>query len=176
MLPYQRRWAEEGSTLVQRLTDLAPGAIGIDHIGSTSVPGLAAKDCLDAMIRVDSLESVDLDGLVSSGFRERPEVWSRSESIDGVSIPKRVFAPSVGGRAVNVHVRLDGSATSRFALLFRDYLRADEVSRDAWGDFKLRLAESVTNIYAYGQIKQTAYPLLMRLAEQWAETAPWEPR
>lgn len=162
--------------MVQRLCVLVPAATGVDHIGSTSVPGLAAKDCLDVMVRVASLDTVDLGGLASAGFRERPEDWNRSEAVDGVEVPKRVFAPPAGGRAVNVHVRPDGSATARFALLFRDYLRVEEVSRSAWGEFKLALAGSVGDLSAYGRVKQAAYPMLMRLAEQWVESVGWEPR
>jgi GrpB-like predicted nucleotidyltransferase (UPF0157 family) len=51
VVPYQARWASEGEALVARLALLVPTAVAIDHIGSTAVPGLPAKDCLDVMIR-----------------------------------------------------------------------------------------------------------------------------
>jgi len=60
-------------------------------------------------------------------------------------------------------------------LLFRDYLRSDANSRAAWGLFKIRLAETATDIYDYGQIKATVQPLLMTLAEQWAQATSWSP-
>ena len=92
---------------------------------------------------------------------------------DGVSHPKLVFAPAVGSRPVNVHVRVSGGRNVRYALLFRDFLRADAAARDTWGAFKTRLAQSVTNLQDYGQIKAAVQPLLMERAEQWAATTDW---
>ena len=48
---------------------------------------------------------------------------------------------------MNIHVREARSPTARCSLLFRDYLRVDTVSRDVWGQFKVRLAETATDIY-----------------------------
>lgn len=92
-----------------------------------------------------------------------------------MTYPKRVFAPPVRARPVNVHVREAGSATARYALLFRDYLRAEPASRDTWGRFKTRLADTGSEIFAYGQIKATIQPILMTLAERWAVDNAWRP-
>lgn len=175
VIAYQPFWSEEGEALTAELRRLVPNADAIDHIGSTAVPGLPAKDCLDAMVRVESVVDVDLRALVDAGYRQRPETWNRAEPLGGVSYPKKVFAPPAGGRPVNIHIRQTGSPTARYALLFRDFLRADSDSRRAWGGFKARLAEAELDIYAYGQIKATAQPLLMRLAEQWAAETSWSP-
>jgi GrpB-like predicted nucleotidyltransferase (UPF0157 family) len=175
VLPYQVRWAAEGADLVARLRLLVPDATAVDHMGSTSVPGLPAKDCIDAMVRVRSLNDTDLDALLADGFRERPEHWNHEETLGAAKYTKRVFAPPAGGRAMNIHVREVGSGTARYALLFRDYLRADPTSRVVWGQFKIRLAETATDIYSYGQIKSTVQPLLMTLAEQWADNTAWRP-
>jgi predicted RNase H-like nuclease len=72
-----------------------------------------------------------------------------------------------------VHVRIAGGRNVRYALLFRDFLRADQGARDAWGAFKLRLAESVADVYDYGQIKASIQPLLMERADQWAAETGW---
>jgi dephospho-CoA kinase len=175
VVTHQESWAAEGAGLVARLGRLLPDAEGIDHIGSTSVPGLPAKDCIDAMVRVRSLSRTDFGAMRSEGFRERPEPWNQEEALGSGAYGKRVFAPPVGGRPVNIHVRETGSPTARYALLFRDYLRADSGARETWGAFKLRLAETATDIYSYGQIKATAQPLLMSLAEQWADANGWQP-
>ena len=175
VLPYQDRWAEEGAALVERLRRLFPGAPAVDHIGSTSIPGMPAKDCIDAMVRVPSLQAFNSDALLAEGFRERPEEWNHEETLGATTYPKRVFAPPLGGRSVNIHIRERGSPTARYALLFRDYLRADAVSRRAWGQFKVRLAETASDIYSYGQIKSTVYPLVMTLAQRWADETGWGP-
>lgn len=157
------------------LAQLLPEARATDHIGSTSVPGLPAKDCLDLMVRVESLADMDLGPLVRAGYRERPEEWNRAEKLGMVSYPKRVFAPPVGGRSVNIHVREAHRETARYALLFRDFLRANADHRDSWGRFKQRLAEECPDIYVYGQLKATVQPILMALAEQWASENHWQP-
>lgn len=64
-------------------------------------------------------------------------------------------------------------ATTRRNLLLRDFLRTDDPPRDAWGDFKQRLAQSATNIYDYGQIKSPATEILMIAAEDWARRTTW---
>src|SRR5262245_52761246 len=127
------------------------------------------------MVRVPDVAHAAIDQLVNEGFRQRPEPWNRLEMLDGVGHPKLVFAPPVGARPVNIHVRQLGSPTSRYALLFRDFLRADPTSRQAWGQFKLRLSETVSDIFVYGEIKASVQPVLMALAETWASGRSWSP-
>lgn len=173
VLEYRSEWATEGAELAAWLARLLPGAVATDHIGSTSVPGLPAKDCIDLMIRVESVADVDLSPLTDAGYRERPEEWNRMEHLGAETHPKRVLAPPVGGRAVNIHVRQAHAATARYALLFRDFLRANDEHRDSWGRFKMRLAQECPDLYVYGQMKATVQPLLMALAEQWASQQAW---
>jgi GrpB-like predicted nucleotidyltransferase (UPF0157 family) len=170
-------WADDFAALAAELAvTLGELAVAIDHIGSTAVPGLAAKDCIDVQVRVERLDETLVTARMSAkGFRLRPEPWNRTEIAGGVAYEKLVFAPPVGVRASNVHVRLRGAANTRFALLFRDYLRADAAVRDAWGAFKRRLAESAPDLYDYGQIKAPATQVLMIAAERWATETGWSP-
>lgn len=105
VVEYQPGWAIEGAEMAAWLARSLPGAEATDHIGSTSVPGLPAKDCIDLMVRVESLPDTDLRPLANAGYRERPEQWNRVETLGTTEHPKRVFAPPVGGRSVNIHVR-----------------------------------------------------------------------
>jgi GrpB-like predicted nucleotidyltransferase (UPF0157 family) len=168
-------WADAFAALAGRLAvALGDLAVGIDHIGSTSVPGLPAKDCIDAQVRVRRIEVAAVAGrLAAPGFRLRPEPWNRLETSFGETSPKLVFAPPPGERACNVHIRLHGGAGARFALLFRDYLSADEPARQAWGAFKRRLAQSTPDLLDYGQIKAPATDVLMIAARRWAEQTGW---
>jgi GrpB-like predicted nucleotidyltransferase (UPF0157 family) len=171
---YDPDWLTEFTHLANRLhTALGDRALAIDHIGSTSVPGLPARDCIDAQVRVAALGPDLIDLMESHGFRCRPEPWNRTETSNGQQCEKLVFAPPIGERATNVHLRIANQPNARFALLFRDYLRADPVARDAWGAFKQRLAQSVPDIYDYGQIKAPATQVLMRSAEHWAAQTHW---
>ncbi|HEV2375823.1 MAG TPA: GrpB family protein [Streptosporangiaceae bacterium] len=158
------------------MRELLPGAVGVDHIGSTSVPGLAAKDCLDVMVQVRDLADLAVGAaLESHGYRRRPEPWNSEEVSYGVSCPKQVFAAAAGGRPCNIHVRVQGGLNVRYALLFRDFLTADRQAALAWGRFKARLAGSVPDLADYGQIKAGAQEVLMLSAERWATAAGWCP-
>jgi predicted RNase H-like nuclease/GrpB-like predicted nucleotidyltransferase (UPF0157 family) len=168
-------WAGEAAAYVDLLRRLLPTALAIDHIGSTSVPDLPAKDCLDLMVQVTDLdEGVIVPPMAEHGFRLRPEPWNHDEVTDGVSHRKLVFAAPVGGRSINIHVRVAGGRNVRYALLFRDFLRADAAARTAWGEFKTRLAGSVRDLADYGQIKASIQPLLMQRAEGWATETGWQ--
>lgn len=175
VVAYRERWPVEFERLGGSLASLlGVTARRIDHVGSTSVPGLASKDCLDVQVSVDDVGSASIDVLMSAaGYRQRPEPWNHVERSFGIASSKLAYAPPVGGRAVNIHIRTLGGAGARYTLLFRDYLRADDAARDAWGAFKLRLARSVPDIYDYGQIKTPATEILMQAAARWAIDVDW---
>jgi GrpB-like predicted nucleotidyltransferase (UPF0157 family) len=175
VVPYRAAWAEEGRLLAERLRDLLPDAVSVQHIGSTSVPGLPAKDCLDLMVAVHDLGSGAAAVLEREGYRRRPEPWNQQEISFGTACRKQVFAPAVGGRPCNIHVRERGGPNVRYALLFRDYLTADSGAAGAWGRFKIRLAQSVTDLADYGQIKAPAQEILMQSAQRWARDQGWQP-
>jgi len=176
VVEYSPGWPLEFERLAAELrAALGETAIGIDHIGSTSVPGLPAKDCIDVQVRVATIGESRVAALLASiGFRCRPEPWNRSEVSGGRAYRKLVFAPPAGGRRSNVHIREHGGGNARYALLFRDFLRADDQARRAWGAFKQRLAVSVPDLMDYGQIKAPATDLLMTAAERWAAQTGWE--
>jgi len=67
------------------------------------------------------------------------------------------------------------SEAARRKLLFRDFLRAHDAARDAWSDFKQRLAAMATDIYQYGQAKAGPTEILMIAAESWARQTQWTP-
>ncbi|MEU4192276.1 GrpB family protein [Kribbella sp. NPDC026611] len=177
VLEYRPAWPAEFDVLADRLrAAMGDLALAVDHFGSTSVPGLAAKDCIDAQVRVADLADPTLESRMSAaGFRCRPEPWNREETSNGHRSPKLVFAPPPGERATNVHLRRHGAPNARYALLFRDYLRATPRARDAWGAFKVRLATSVPDLADYGQIKVPATEVLMTAAEAWATATTWSP-
>ena len=176
VVAYQPAWAIEGALLVARLRAFVTGVVSVDHIGSTAVAGLAAKDCIDVMIQIHDLDTAGVaDALQRRGFRRRPEPWNQQETSYGIVCRKQVFAPPAGERPCNIHVREHGGSNVRYALLFRDYLTADARAAHAWGRFKVRLAESVTDLAAYGQIKAPAQEILMQSAERWAQARGWRP-
>ncbi|MEU9460762.1 GrpB family protein [Streptomyces sp. NPDC048312] len=171
VLEHQPRWPVDFERPAGELYNaLGSEAHAFDHVGSTSVPGLAAKDCVDIQVRVAAVQEARQVGLLAAiGFCCRPEPWNRAEVSAGPECRKLVFAPPVGARRCNVHLRREGDPNCRYALLFRDYLRADEAARRQWGAFKRRLAHSVPDLLDNGQIKAPAAEILMIAAERWAE-------
>jgi GrpB-like predicted nucleotidyltransferase (UPF0157 family) len=118
IVPYDPTWPERfvelGAMLRRALKD---AAVRIDHVGSTAVPGLASKPVVDIQISVASFEPLEAfkDPLEELGYIYRPTNTERT---------KRYFREPPGTPRTHVHVRLAGSFSEQFALLFRDYLRA----------------------------------------------------
>jgi GrpB-like predicted nucleotidyltransferase (UPF0157 family) len=174
---YDRRWPGDFAVLARRIQDaLGPSALRVSHVGSTSVPGLAAEDCIDVQVEAPVLDEDLIIGCLGGiGFRLRPEPWNRVEPAPGGPCPKLVFAAPQGERASNIHVVEAGSPAARRKLLFRDFLRADDTARDAWSDFKQRLAAMAGDIYQYGQAKAGPTQILLIAAESWACRTGWAP-
>lgn len=177
VVAYDCRWPGDFAVLASRIQDaLGPAAVRVSHVGSTSVPGLAAKDCIDVLIEARALDEDLITGRFGTiGFRVRPEPWNRVEPTPGGPCPKLVFAPPQGERASNIHVVEAGSEAARRKLLFRDFLRANDAARDAWSDFKQRLAVMAADIYQYGQAKAGPTEIVLIAAESWACQARWAP-
>jgi dephospho-CoA kinase len=177
VVAYDRRWPGDFAVLASRIQDaLGSAEVRVSHVGSTSVPGLAAKDCIDVQVEVQALDEGLITGCLGQiGFRLRPEPWNRAEPAPGGPCPKLVFAPPEGERASNIHVVEAAGEAARRRLLFRDFLRAHDAARDAWGDFKQRLAAMSADIYQYGQAKAGPTEILLIAAEGWAGQTQWAP-
>ena len=127
---------------------LGERATRIDHIGSTAVPGLAAKDIIDVQISVATDQE-----LGPAGRALAEEGWILSDVIAGdhdvPGLPpdqRKVFLHEPPGiRRVNVHVRVLGHANQHYPLLVRDYLRAHPHSAQAYATLKRDLAELFPN-------------------------------
>ncbi len=177
LVAYDHRWPGDFAALTRRIQNaLGQAVVRVSHVGSTSVPGLAAKDCIDVQIEVQALIEDLITGCFTRiGFRLRPEPWNRTEPTPVGPCPKLVFAPPEGERASNIHVVEAASEAARHKLLFRDFLRAHDAARDAWSDFKQRLAAMAADIYQYGQAKAGPTEILLIAAESWASQTQWAP-
>jgi hypothetical protein len=115
VMAYDRRWPGDFAVLARRIQDaLGPAAVRVSHVGSTSVPGLAAKGCIDVQVEARALDDDLITGCFGKiGFRLRPEPWNRAEPTPGGPCPKLVFAPPQGGRASNIHVVKAASEAAR---------------------------------------------------------------
>jgi GrpB-like predicted nucleotidyltransferase (UPF0157 family) len=180
IVPPKDRWHTEFQSAGDSLRNaLGALAVRIDHIGSTSVPGLVAKDIIDIQVTVGVLNEVELAvPLARAGF----ELTSRNRydhQPSGASGPpsdwQKLFAEPARGRPINVHVRAAGRPNQRYALLCRDFLRDHSAAAEAYGLFKLRLAALGIDSGVYADIKDPVFDLIVQAAERWATAVRWEP-
>jgi GrpB-like predicted nucleotidyltransferase (UPF0157 family) len=175
--PYSEQWARDFARLARRIRSaLGERALRIDHIGSTAVPGLAAKDRIDVQVAVTDLS--DANPLGAAGFVEiGPCEDHCPPGMEAVSEDwqKRFFQTGDDERAANIHVRVEGRANQRYALLFRDYLREHAAAVSAYAELKRRLAAELRDVGRYADVKDSACDLIMAAAEDWAVATSWRP-
>ncbi len=179
IVPHQSAWVAQYSAVARTLSDaLGTLALRIDHIGSTAVPGLNAKDIIDVQISVARLdESVDA-ALRSAGFR-RIEAVQRDHRPPGVAgsdaeWEKWFYREPPDVRRTHIHVRVMGRSNQRYPLLFRDYLIAHPDTTAAYGILKHRLAASLANADDYPDVKDPAVDLIYLAAQEWANSCGWQ--
>lgn len=188
IIDYQERWPQEFLRIGREIkTALGERAVRVDHIGSTSVPDLASKDIIDVQLTLISFAEFEhvraaLVGELGYVFREwvvadhRPEDNARPEEMDGdPEWEKRYFREPDGGRVVHLHVRAAARANQRYALLFRDFLRANDDMANAYAELKRRLAAVLgENIKSYPDVKDPVCDLIIYAAEEWAKKVRWD--
>jgi GrpB-like predicted nucleotidyltransferase (UPF0157 family) len=178
---YDARWPGRAAALITELrVALGPDALRIDHIGSTAIPGMDAKDVLDLQVSVTDLDlaaqrfdaplarmgferSVHARDHVPAGRVDDPvswakRFWSRRDHADG---------------DVNLHVRVVGSPNERVALLFRDWMRAHPEALAPYGAFKRSLATQAPDSEWYSDVKDPVVDLVIAVAEPWASATGW---
>ena len=168
--PYDPAWPSLFAALGVRLRDaLGSVALRIDHIGSTSVPGLAAKPIIDVQVSVAAFDPVD-------AYRvplERLGLVFRSDNTDRT---KRYFREAPGTGRTLVHVRRTGSWPEQFALLFRDYLRVHPADCERYAALKRELArEHRDDRHAYTEAKGPFIWEIMARADRWSQEVGWAP-
>lgn len=182
ILPSADRWPAEYRAIASRLRAAAgENARRIDHIGSTSVPGLGAKDVIDVQVTVADLQQCDalLDALRTIGYTRGETIESDSPSMrlaDDQARAKRYMREPAGERRTHVHIRQDGIINQRLALLFRDFLRASPSVRQHYETVKRRAAALFpTNIDGYIWLKDAPIQIIHEAALQWADATSWAP-
>ncbi len=178
---YNPKWTEEYEIIRFALQEiLGASALRIDHIGSTSVPGLGAKDVIDIQVTVQALTPSVKQSLVNAGYEfveaNTHDHVPQGENGDPKLWEKFFFSQPEGQRRNHVHVRVDGNPNQQYPLLFRDYLRAHPNSTKSVELIKREIAKRHANdLDAYYDIKDPVYDLIWDAALEWARYIDWEP-
>ncbi len=133
VVDYDPRWPELFDALRapiwRAVSDLA---LAIEHVGSTSVPGLAAKPVIDMDVVVRPAEvATCIERLTALGY----------EHLGDLGIPQReAFEPPAGSPPHHLYVCTEGSAGVANHLAVREYIRANASEARSYGELKKRLA------------------------------------
>jgi|SRR6202022_2706385 len=195
LVPADPAWSDQGARILARLKAACGAkALRVDHIGSTAVPGLDAKDAIDIQVTVESLATADelAAALRSAGYPRIDYVSSDVAKLDPRSTAerydhsgdptlwhKRLHASADPGRPTFVHLRVDSWPNQQFALLFVDWLKANPEVRDEYLAVKRRAQQAVSpdgDIECYLAIKEPWFLEAYRRAWEWADRSGWRPQ
>ena len=172
IVDYRESWPAEYRAFAASQRGM-PGIAAIHHIGSTSVPGLCAKDIIDIQITVTDLDA-DLP-IEEAGFvpgKPGSDHCPPGVTLEADQLHKRFY--KFAQRPANVHVRQQGRFNQRYPLLCRDYLRSHPNAANAYGEIKRQLARHfVDDFEKYYDVKDPVFDLLMAGAEDWAAMTSW---
>jgi GrpB-like predicted nucleotidyltransferase (UPF0157 family) len=182
IVPYDTRWPVEFQRIGAPLrTVLGALALRIDHIGSTAVPGLAAKDVIDVQVTVAELDPAVISATLT------PLGYVLREDVTGDHVPpgwndlavewrKLYFREPRQQRRTNLHVRQANRANQRYALLFRDYLREDALAAAAYAQVKQALARlHPADQDADYDVKDPVCDIVMVAAKRWSDPIGYTP-
>jgi GrpB-like predicted nucleotidyltransferase (UPF0157 family) len=176
------RWAGEFTLIAADLLDaVRDDARRIDHIGSTSIPLLPAKDVIDIQMTVadEEMLAVVASALASRSWRREGDIV-RDHQVPGLPTDpsewrKIFFDEPEGSRPIHLHIRVDGRANQRYALLFRDFLRVHPDAAAAYAEVKRGLAALAPDSGSYADAKDPTCDLIYLAAEVWANKRGWTP-
>jgi GrpB-like predicted nucleotidyltransferase (UPF0157 family) len=133
--PYNPIWAQQFQAVKRELVKALDGVdfVSIEHVGSTSVPGLAAKPILDVdiIVRPATLEST-IKALTEKGGYSYLGEWGIQD--------RHVFRRAAEFPARNLYVCIEGCQSLQNHLLVRDICRREASVREAYGRKKMELA------------------------------------
>ena len=171
LIPADPTWSDQATRIAARLkSTCGHRALRVDHIGSTAVPGLDARDIIDMQVTVASIDVADelAEELLRAGYPRVPDVTADfpvgSVSGEPESLhPKRFHASADPGRPTHVHVRPAGSASQLFALLFVDWLTGNPGVCPDYLDAKRAGTDTAARWLAQARPR----------ARAWAESTGW---
>jgi dephospho-CoA kinase len=191
LVPADPSWPDQARRIVARLrAACGHHAVRVDHIGSTAVPGLDAKDVIDVQVTVASLGVAEelTDALLAAGYLAvadvtadvpKPHPRSTNPAFDRRDDPtlwhKRYRVSADPGRPTHVHIRVDGWPNQQFALLFVDWLKANPGVQADYLAVKREAEAGHPTTAHYADAKEPWFVGAYRDAWAWADRTNWQP-
>jgi GrpB-like predicted nucleotidyltransferase (UPF0157 family) len=142
--PYDAAWPSQFQQIHNTLaTALASLSCRIEHVGSTSVPGLSAKPILDIDIVVESPEGLEavIEALSGLGYEHQGDLGVSGREAFRCKVDEAGNETSCQGwPAHHLYACIEGGRELRRHLAFRDYLRANQAAAAEYSELKTRLA------------------------------------
>ncbi|HEX2285562.1 MAG TPA: dephospho-CoA kinase [Mycobacterium sp.] len=175
LVPYNPAWRVDAQRAIKRIeTVCSAKALRVDHVGSTAVEGMDAKDVIDIQITVASLAVADefADALANVGYPRKVHITTDVPHSDDKSLwEKRIHGAADPGRPAHIHVRVDGWPNQQFALLFRDWLTANPEVQQEYVAVKRQALE----VADYAEAKEPWFADAYQRAWAWADATGWRP-
>ena len=176
------RWPVDARRLAARVSRAAGGA-RVDHVGSTAIPGMPAKDVIDLQLTVADLQTADdlAPALAAAGFPLAPgfdQDTPHPAGADQRHWRKRLHGNADPGRSLYLHLRVRDSPGWRWALLFRDWLTADPLVAADYLALKRSLAAAHAGdptAAGYAEAKEPWMAAAYERGLAWASATGWRP-
>lgn len=174
IVPYNSDWPQQFETAKSELLKIFEGlTLSIDHIGSTSVPGLSAKDCIDIQISLPNFDDALIQSINEKLARSNyPIIEKRNDHrppndvSDDCHWEKFYLNGAPFSFKANIHVRVKGRHNQAYPLIFRDYLRANPTVAAAYAETKIRLAAHLKDdIDTYCDLKDPVCDIILEQAK-----------
>jgi GrpB-like predicted nucleotidyltransferase (UPF0157 family) len=147
VVPYDDAWPALFEAEAEQIRAALGGELRvIEHVGSTSVPGLAAKPVIDIAISVESLDDLDIAAVEELGYRYVPKFEE--------DLPNRKYFTRGD---YHLHAYEQEHEDFMDYVRFRDYLRTHPEDARAYGDLKLTLAAEFLDDRAGYQAAKAPY-------------------
>ena len=159
---YQSDWPQKfiaEKALIDSIIN--PIKIAIEHIGSTSVPGLSAKPIIDILVEVSSLEELDSlnDKFENAGYKPKGEY-----GIQG----RRYFQKGGNARSHHIHAFEPDNINAFNHRIFRDYLKSHPAISSEYAEIKKQAAKQCNhNSHAYMALKNDFIEAHLKKALSW---------
>lgn len=168
---YQKKWPQEFQNIKAKILNSIDHDCPIEHIGSTSIPNMPAKNIIDIQLGIDDFDQVEL---IQPALEKLGLKFVKGFVVDHIPFAsrektnsqweKRFFKGIVDGRFVHLHIRKINNPNWDYATIWRDYMRENKPARTAFAEFKQRLSINLTDLKNYADIKDPVCDLIYLLA------------